>query len=47
MNVGIGNEARAVSFLGLFISNFRYSVFAVRGEDGGLGVSPEVRVPGT
>ncbi len=28
MNVGI-----AVSFPGIFVSNFRYSVFAVRGEE--------------
>jgi hypothetical protein len=30
MNVGIGNEAEAVSFLGIFVSNFWYSVFAVQ-----------------
>jgi hypothetical protein len=29
MNVEIGNKARAVSFLGKFVSNFRYSAFAV------------------
>jgi hypothetical protein len=30
MNAEIGNEAAQVSFLGIFVSNFRYSAFAVR-----------------
>ncbi len=30
MNVEIGNAAAQVSFLGIYVSNFRYSVFAVR-----------------
>jgi hypothetical protein len=29
MNVGIGNEAAQFYFLGIFVSNFRYSVFEV------------------
>jgi len=29
MNVGIWERGRAVSFLGILVSNFRYSVFAV------------------
>jgi hypothetical protein len=36
MNVGIGERGRAVSCLGIFISNFRYSVFAVQNK-GNLG----------
>ncbi len=29
MTLGIGTEAAHVHFLGIFVSNFRYSVFAV------------------
>jgi hypothetical protein len=32
MNVGIGTEADAVSFLEIFVSNFRFTVFAVHAE---------------
>ncbi len=40
MNVGIGNEVRAISFLGIFVSNFRYSAL----QCGGFSASPVVRV---
>jgi hypothetical protein len=30
MNIGIGNEAEQFTLLGIFVPNFRYSVFAVQ-----------------